>query len=762
MENKATISKAVQQCAVTIKSAKSDNDRFASLFLVTKLIKGEDCNEPSLKLLFDAIGFEFLDRLLKAREVPEDCPPYIYKSVALSIVSAFCQVPDISKSPSVRTIIPVLLDVISMVGDDDDDMGDSLMLVSDCYETLRSIAGTQGGRDSLLAKGAAKNLSEIYVEENFRHDEALKLLHYLVSTEGSRVWAGNEELFVQLAARLSNEFLAETTEKKFELCKLLAIFLSHSPPQQVMSVAMESQSWPKELLLTLEGILCSKVGTSQRDVALQLIARLLELLGIDWGLRSGPNAHQFLLLLVNLACVEVRMKLEDKSLAEVLSSGDILVACYSIMELFVNFMTSQSFLDFDQKQRDQAYCALKGAVSAILGLLQDVMNDASTHFESSPKASQDLICASIRVLGAWLAEEASSMRKEVCAVLPHIIAVCKTMNDRRNNGDLESVDAFRFMLPAFCHLAAEDASRQIMLQQDLHQQLYDYLLKQWGVFAQWLKLQPALAADWLHATVGETQEQTDMSEKSRPDSEAAVILVCGIYMNLVVLEPQLCAQHVVFIQLLRFCFANVPVLTKRQDFLVLHGNMAVLGLLILRQHSWKFPQGDSTIFRYIQGTVSFLWDAHNSEESCEELSLRISLRYKKDWPDLAEMWFLGMQSLSNVLPAMEWIVDFVVDSGWPQEMIKSLASIRAGAIDASTRTAYEDFLCCLVKAQPAVKNIIRDAGGRQTCRTHSMRQLLALISNPEPRGPSKEANQRTARQKKKYKKITIMIIIKEK
>jgi hypothetical protein len=79
---------------------------------------------------------------------------------------------------------------------------------------------------------------------------------------------------------------------------------------------------------------------------------------------------------------------------------------------------------------------------------------------------------------------------------------------------------------------------------------------------------------------------------------------------------------------------------------------------------------------------------------------------------------------------LDWIVEFIVDSGWPHEMMKSLSRIISGAIDANTRTAYEDFLCCLLRAQPAkVKAVILENRGRHTCRTHSMKQLIALLDD---------------------------------
>lgn len=717
MEKKERIPSSVRKCAAALKAADSDSEKFASLFLVTKIIQADECSNASLKHLFDAIGFEFLDRLLKSEDVPEDCPPFIYKSVALAIVSSFCTVPAIVNSQSVISIIPVLLDIISLA-----DSEDNLMLVSDCYSCLSAIAGFQAGREALVAKHAGSVLVEVYMEEMFRHDEALNLLVYLASHQGSDIWLGSEDSFSSMMNRLTNDFVGDSTERKFELGKMLSVLLCNSAKVPVDSLI--SEDWPENLLKSLEGILCSKIGTSHRDTSLQLVSRLVEMFGVDWILRT-PDRKPFLLLLVNLSCVEIRMKLEDQTFEQVLEHADIIVACYTIVELFIAFMTRQAFLDFDQKQREQAYCALKGGVGAILSLLNRVAEAGDWRLEKDPKPTS-FLCASIRILGAWLAEETSTMKGQVNTLLPFIVDFCCRSFERSKAGDTAApgTDALRFILPAFCHLTAEDEARKILLRENLHQLLYEYLVFQWDIFNQWLSQQPKLAEGWLHS---ETEEESNLAEKSRPDSEAAVNLVCGIYMNIIVLEAQLTATHSVFSQLLKFSFQNAPLLRNRQDFVVLHGNVAVLGLLILRHHTWKYPQGDSSIFRYIQSTVSFLWDAHNSEESCQELALVISLRYKRDWPDLAELWYLGMQSLSNVMAQLDWIVEFIVDSGWPQEIMRSLSKIISGSIDANTRTAYEDFLCCLVKAQPKIKSIINEFGGKRTCRSHSMKQLLALL-----------------------------------
>ena len=88
--SEGSVSDSVRKCIAILKAAESDTEKFAALFMVTKLVKGEDCDTHSKKLLFEAIGFKFLKRLLLSPDVPADCPPLVYKSVALSILSSFC------------------------------------------------------------------------------------------------------------------------------------------------------------------------------------------------------------------------------------------------------------------------------------------------------------------------------------------------------------------------------------------------------------------------------------------------------------------------------------------------------------------------------------------------------------------------------------------------------------------------------------------------------------------------------------------------
>ncbi|XP_016841885.1 neurochondrin homolog [Nasonia vitripennis] len=97
------------------------------------------------------------------------------------------------------------------------------------------------------------------------------------------------------------------------------------------------------------------------------------------------------------------------------------------------------------------------------------------------------VCAIVRVLAAWLAQETSAMRTQVHALLPYILTVANdTFYAHRNtklaekanlgakadegsssgeHDSLSDIDILRLLLPALCHLAVEEDARKILLKQ---------------------------------------------------------------------------------------------------------------------------------------------------------------------------------------------------------------------------------------------------------------------------------------------------------
>lgn len=145
------ISDAVKKCCGLLKNSKSDTEKFAALFMVTKLAKGKDCKTAAKKAIFEAIGFDFLKRLLLTTNVPVDCPPSIYKSVALSILTCFCNEPELATHPEMLANIPVFLDIVQQA--DESDYDDNLIVVGEAYGCLKAIAEYEPGQKALLKVG---------------------------------------------------------------------------------------------------------------------------------------------------------------------------------------------------------------------------------------------------------------------------------------------------------------------------------------------------------------------------------------------------------------------------------------------------------------------------------------------------------------------------------------------------------------------------------------------------------------------------------
>jgi hypothetical protein len=81
----------------------------------------------------------------------------------------------------------------------------------------------------------------------------------------------------------------------------------------------------------------------------------------------------------------------------------------------------------------------------------------------------------------------------------------------------------------------------------------------------------------------------------------------------------------------------------------------VLGMLLLKQQSKKIKKNDFSICRYIQITIRFLWDAYTVDESNDPEALVVSITYKEFWNEIAELWFLGMQTMSGIIQQIPWI-----------------------------------------------------------------------------------------------------------
>ena len=732
----------VKKCVAILKAVETDSERFAALFMITKLVDSKDCTTSLKKMLFEAIGTKFVKKLLSRQTVPVDCPPQVYKSVALSILSAFCGEPELASHPDMISHVPALLDIVSQA--DEDAADDTLIIVSEAYTCLQSIAQYPPGQKALLEQKAISKMCDIYSEKSFQTDQALNILVTLVGRLGSEAWDATDTApFHAIINKIALDFETDHTERKFEICTILQALLM-SCRRDTINATAKDESWPSSIHKALFDILGSKIGKNQRDPALKLASVMMDLLGAEWTLSDKEKPKVFFLLLIQLASIEVRMQLEGKQLKSVMANADLITSCFVILEISLTYIITDQ-LDLEEKEKQSLYTALKGAFAAIIGLVTAV----SKMKELTDIKERVFICAVVRVLAAWLAQETKSMRPQVYAILPYILTVAndtfyayrnrklaeKAKTNAKVQGDegssaaepiahdpLSEIDVLRLFLPAMCYLAVEEDARKILLKHKQEEVLLECLSYHWTVVH--YKKPPVPRSERLKALKEPEKEDPELhASEAMKDSRTAMVSVCNVLMNITVLESKLMEDSPTFASLLKFIFSNLPELKQIPENLVLHGHLAILGLLLLKQQAKFVKKNDFSICRYIQATIRFLWDAYIIDESNDPTELVVSMPYKERWMEIMELWFLGMQTMAGVLKVIPWLAQFTLESGWAAEIIETLKKVKIGSLQPNIKFAFEDLLCHLVKADENVASVLKKAGALTVCRNHRMMEL---------------------------------------
>jgi hypothetical protein len=766
----AKIDPAVQKCIGALQSAKNDTEKMAALFLVTKVVKGSKMTAEARNALFQAIGFKFLLRLLVSPSTDE-CPAVLYKSVALTILTTFSADPQIAGGKEMMDAIPVFLEIIEKADEEGDEEDNQLLqVVRDSYLCLKCIASVDKGRDALVKNGAIPRLCELYANQAFDSDQALEVVGAVGIKLRTKTWEGCSESFADTMDRLTLQFETDQSEQKFEICGLIAGIL---PTTNISLEEISTKFWPAAILKGLVDILSSKITEKQRNPALRLASVMLTTLGVDWIIKKteeGPEAYQFLVLLVHLSCIEVRMALENRSMDKIMASDDLIGACYAIIETTVRFMSGTHFENLDEKQKEQVFHSLKGAYWAIVGFVNQIQKEAMKNPSKFWDARKKLlICASIRCLAAWLADEAASMKEEVFKVLPFMLALAfETLQDEEDNLSPESQvlaevgkctdpvmpEVLVNLLPALCNFTAEERGVHMIMDAEGEEHLSRFINHNWSVYK---NLKEILEKKSRPKKPGKKKGPEDDIEMDVEEIQRTLIRLrvamqnaCNIFINSTVLNPDVVATSPVFQQLMRWAFGAMPLLTNDEEDLTLTANVSSMGLLLLLNIAKKTLDAkqrdenispeedfitsqliagtDNSAFRFGQSVVRFVWDAHLPDEVQSPPSLELTSNYRSVWNEIKEMWFLSLQTVGGLFDILPWLADFCAESGFLDALIKNISIAFKNRIDQSTLAAYEDFLCAATLCLSSEKaSSVMKAKGPALAKSHHLRALTKAL-----------------------------------
>lgn len=178
-------------------------------------------------------------------------------------------------------------------------------LAADCYQVLVAVCALPRGPDQLLSRGAVPALCQaVEQDQTLSHQKGLPLLGCLLSGKNKdRIWRKHPGELVALLVRLSKDFCQARDQTRLGLCAQLAQFL---PPAGASVESEELKGVIGPVWGALRPLLQAKMTPRQIGPVLVLSSCLLDLYG--WTLVGPPK---FCCLLVNRACVEVRMGLEE-------------------------------------------------------------------------------------------------------------------------------------------------------------------------------------------------------------------------------------------------------------------------------------------------------------------------------------------------------------------------------------------------------------------------------------------------------------------
>ncbi|NWU89464.1 NCDN protein, partial [Upupa epops] len=689
---------ALRKCLTVLRDAKDDNELFAALLLVTKAVKAGEVDAKTRRQIFDAIGFTFPNRLLTSRQPPAGCPEHTFRALGLTLLACFCTDPELAGHSQILNKIPTFNDIVVSPCPPD-----STSMIDDAYQCLSAVLATARGPRELVTKGTVSALCQAYVSSTYGADRALTLLLGLLAVAEAKCWQRDSPHLLAVLSKLSSDFLKAEDLTKFELCEVLPHFIPLSPPLTQDSQGSECLG---RLYKGLSHILGSKLSHSQRDPALKLAACLVQACGSDW-IPAGSAGSKFLALLVNLACVEVRLTLEEPDPLAVEGKKEVITACYVLIEMGIQECLREEKPLLEDTQKMQLMRIMEEAFGAVIFYLRQVKQE---------ELQDPFVFASVRVLGAWMAEETSCLRQEICELLPFLVHYAKKLFKEgspavshpeaelgSSEGSGSALDALRFLLPGFCHLTAEDRPRDILISEGAPALLCEYFLHQWEV----LMSEPVA---WARLTSAEMSLQT----------------ACGIFLNLLVTAPDLIRRDNAFSSLMDLLLKSLPLLLPHNDRLVLAANVATLGLMMARiLESSAVLQGTQRAKEFFGAAVRFLSQAHTAraEPGSDGLALAVSATYASAWPDIRELWFLGMQALAGCLPHFPWLPQILLQERWLQDLSELLTRSTPASVDFELVAAFQGVLVELAKGSKACRDVILSHHGKEWANLYGMAAL---------------------------------------
>ncbi|KAM5564397.1 hypothetical protein ABKV19_018805 [Rosa sericea] len=476
-------SPALDDCLKLLKGER-DEQRLAGLLLVTKFCKGDDLS--SLLTIYDAVGVQFLDRLLRTGmgkgSISENQEAYLQLSV--TVLAAFCRVPEIAASNDMVSKIPLVLEVLSR------ESGPAVL--EECYEFLYLVStASEDGIMTFYSSGGMKMLASHMpnLPDGSHHMQITMKLVQLLLNKFYPDRINNDylpELSIIVAA-IARQFSVLHDAMKFDALHILTAIFSpkFSAPLYDSLRVLPEKNWPDYMRDGIAAILQNRVAPTEKLQALILAESMVTIFGEKWLVGQinsadgkGPiPTDRCLVLVLEQSRVEVAVLLNELAYLKdeaskksspaaetiLLKKRNVAIA-FSLLERIINLISNASENEGDLIHENTLSMVING-LNETIGVVLEYLQDAKEHEQ---RKGDDLL-ASVRVIGSYLAEAPLACREKVRELLEYMLSI-------EGEDEPRPFYAICFLLPMLCQLTMEVEGCKALISCGGHKSVVDCLV----------------------------------------------------------------------------------------------------------------------------------------------------------------------------------------------------------------------------------------------------------------------------------------------
>ncbi|KAL9675403.1 hypothetical protein QQ045_003605 [Rhodiola kirilowii] len=466
-----------------------DEQRLAGLLLVTKVCKGDD--HASICRVYEAVGAQFLDRLLRtgmgkgATSGTAAANRDAYLQLSITVIAAFCRVPEIASSRDMILKVPLILEVMPL--------GSCAPVLAECYECLFLIStASDDGVVKFYESGGMDLLASqmpTLPDGSQSLDLAIKLAQHIISkVTVPKVILEFPSKLLSLVATMARQFAIVHNAMKFELLNLLTAVLSSefTAPLREALCSVTDKKWPGYVRVGVIAILQNRVGPAEKLQALLLSESMMSLVGEGWlinqmtlpDVQEVPPAERSVLLVLESARVEVAVLLNEIAYLkyEAASSSQTtdtmrlkqrnVATSFSLVERIIKLISNISSKEDTGIISGSTFSKVISGLNETVGVVLDYLQDAREHKQ---KKGDDLL-ASVRLIGSYLAEAPNACGGKVNELLEYMLTV-------EGEDECSPFYSICFLLPMLCQITMDNDGCKALVSCGGHKTVVQYLVK---------------------------------------------------------------------------------------------------------------------------------------------------------------------------------------------------------------------------------------------------------------------------------------------